>query len=92
MPFNIISRLNNVAKFSPTKLRQIEFLTNKGINSYLFTEGALNFSPTKRNLLSILEISHQPVGEKCHAIEPGIIYNNSLCHSSKLIHFLMELK
>ena len=45
-----------------------EFLTNKGINSYLFTEGALDFSPTKRNLLLILEISHQPVGEKCHTI------------------------
>ena len=30
--------------FSPTNL-------NKGINSYLFTEGALDFSPTKRNLL-----------------------------------------
>ena len=35
---------------------------------YLFTEGALDFSPTKRNLLLILEISHQPVGEKCHTI------------------------
>ena len=56
------------AKFSPTKLNQTEFLTNKGINSYLFTEGALDFSPTKRNLLLILEISHQPVGEKCHTI------------------------
>ena len=64
------SRLNSVAKFSPTKLRQTEFLTNKGIISYLFTEGALNFSPTKRNLLLILEISHQQVavGEKCHTI------------------------
>ena len=53
-----------MAKFSPTKtkLSQTEFLTNKGINSYLFTEGALDFSPTKRNLPSILEISHQPAG------------------------------
>ena len=51
-------------------LSQTEFLTNEGINSYLFTEGALDFSPTKRNLL-ILEISHQPVGEKCHTILPG---------------------
>ena len=61
------ARFNSVAKFSPTKLNQTEFLT-KGINSYLFTEGALDFSPTKRNLLLILEISHQPVGEKCHTI------------------------
>ena len=61
-------RFNSVAKFSPTKLNQTEFPTNKGINSYLFTEGALDFSPTKRNLLLILEISHQPVGEKCHTI------------------------
>ena len=54
------TRLNSVAKFSPTKLRLAEFLTNKGINSYLlFTEGALNSSPTRRNLLLILEISHQ---------------------------------
>ena len=60
--------LHCVAKFSPTKLSQTEFLTNKGINSYLLTEGALDFSPTKRNLLFILEISHQPVGEKCHTI------------------------
>ena len=59
-----LSRFNSVAKFSPTKLNQTEFLTKKGINSYLFTEEALNFSPTKRNLLLILEISHQPVGEK----------------------------
>ena len=61
--------VNSVAKFSPTKqskLNQTEFLTNQGINSYLFTEGALDFSQTKRNLLLILEISHQPVGEKCH--------------------------
>ena len=50
------------------KLNQTEFLTNKGINSYLFTEGALDFSPTKRNLLIIVEISHQLVGEKCHTI------------------------
>ena len=50
------------------KLNQTVFLTNQGINSYLFTEGALDFSPTKRNLLLILEISHQPVGEKCHTI------------------------
>ena len=57
---------NSVANFSPTKLNQTEFLTNKGINSYLFTEGALDFSPTKKNLLLIL--SHQPVGEKCHTI------------------------
>ena len=57
-----------MAKFSPTKLNQTEFLTNKGINSYLFTEGALDFSPTQRNLLLILEISHQPVGEKCHTM------------------------
>ena len=57
------ARFNSVAKFSPTKLNQTEFLTNKGINSYLFTEGALDFSQTKRNLLLILEISHQPVGE-----------------------------
>ena len=64
------ARFNSVAKFSPTKLNQTEFLTNQGINSYLFTEGALDFSPTKRNLLLILEISHQPqpVGEKCHTI------------------------
>ena len=62
------TRLNSVAKFSPTKLRQTEFLTNKEINSYLFTEEDLNLSPTKRNLLLILEISHQPVGEKCHTI------------------------
>ena len=27
-------------------LSQTEFLTNKGINFYLFTEGALDFSPT----------------------------------------------
>ena len=53
---------------TPTKLNQTEFLTNKEMNSYLFTEGALDFSPTKRNLLIILEISHQPVGEKCHTI------------------------
>ena len=39
-------RFNSVAKFSPTKLNQTDFLTNKGINSYLFTEGALDFSPT----------------------------------------------
>ena len=65
------ARFNSVAKFSPTKLNQTEFLTNKGINSCLFTEGALDFSPTKRNLLLILEISHQPVGEKCHTIYPG---------------------
>ena len=58
------SRFNSVAKFSPNKLNQTKFLTNKGINSYLFTEGALDFSPTKRNLLLILEISHQTVGEK----------------------------
>ena len=45
-----------MTKFSPTKLNQTEFLTNKGINSYLLTEGALDFSPTKRNLLLILEI------------------------------------
>ena len=62
------SRFNSVAKFSPTKLNRTEFLTNQGINSYLFTEGALDFSPTKRNLLLFLEISHQPVGEKCHTI------------------------
>ena len=37
----------------------MKFLTNKGINSYVFTEGTLDFSPTKRNLLLILEISHQ---------------------------------
>ena len=49
-------------------LRQTEFLTNKGINSYLFTEVAFNLSPTKRNPSLILEISHQPVGEKCHTI------------------------
>ena len=61
-------RFNSVAKFSPTKLNQTEFLTNQGINSYLITEGALDFSPTKRNLLLILEISRQPVGEKCHTI------------------------
>ena len=59
---------NSVAKFSPTKLSQTEFLANQVINSYLFTEGALDCSPTKRNLLLILEISHQPVGEKCHTI------------------------
>ena len=47
--------------FSPAK---VIFL----INSYLFTEGALNFSPTKRILLLILVISDQPVGEKCHTI------------------------
>ena len=35
-------------------LNQTEFLTNKEINSYLFTEGALDFSPTKRNLLLII--------------------------------------
>ena len=52
-----IPRFNSVAKFSPTKLSQTEFLTNRGINSYLFTEGALYFSPTKRNLLLILEIA-----------------------------------
>ena len=61
------SRFNSVAKFSPTKLNQTKFLTNKEINSYLFTEseGALvvRFLTTKRNLLLILEISHQPVGE-----------------------------
>ena len=67
------SRFNSVAKFSPTKMSQTEFLTNKGINSYLFTEEALDFSPTKRNLLLILEISHGltnqlAVGEKCHTI------------------------
>ena len=62
------AKFNSVAKFSPTKLNQTEFLTNKGINSYLFTEGALDFSPTKRNLLLIFEIFHQPVGEKCHTI------------------------
>ena len=56
------------SRFSPTKLSQTEFLTNKGINSYLFTEGALDFLPNKRNLLLILEISHQPVGEKWHSI------------------------
>ena len=56
----------NRAKFSPTKLRQTEFLTNKEINSYLFTEEDLNLSPTKRVLLLILNISHQRVGEKCH--------------------------
>ena len=50
------TRFNSVAKFSPTKMNQTEFLTNKGINSYLFTEGALDFSPTKKNLLLILEI------------------------------------
>ena len=65
---NSFTRFNSVAKFSPTKLSQTEFLTNKGINSYLFSEGALDFSPTKRNLLIILEISLQPVGEKCHTI------------------------
>ena len=42
-----LPRFNSVAKFSPTKLNQTEFLTNKGINSYLFTEGALDFSPIK---------------------------------------------
>ena len=67
-PSIIVARFNNVAKFSPTKLNQTEFLTNQGINSYLFTEGALDFSPTKKNLLLILEISRQPVGEKCHTI------------------------
>ena len=46
-----LSRFNSVVKFSPTKLNQTEFLTNKGISSYLFTEGALDFSPTKKNLL-----------------------------------------
>ena len=51
-------RFNSVARFSPTKLSQTEFLTNKGINFYVFTEGALDFSPTKRNKLLILEISH----------------------------------
>ena len=40
------ARFNSVAKFSPTKPNQTEFLTNKGINSYLFTEGALDFLPT----------------------------------------------
>ena len=49
------TRFNSVAKFSPTKLNQTEFLTNKGINSYLFTEGALDFSPTKRNLILLLK-------------------------------------
>ena len=68
MPHSVLTRFNSVAKFSPTKLNQTEFLTNQGINSYLFTEGALDFSPTKRNLLLILEISHQPVGEKCLTI------------------------
>ena len=29
------ARFNSVAKFSPTKLSQTEFLTKKGINSYL---------------------------------------------------------
>ena len=65
---NSLLRFNIVAKFSPTKLSQTEFLTNKGINSCLFTEGVLDFSPTKRNLPLILKISHQPVGEKCHTI------------------------
>ena len=60
---NSMARFNSVAKFSPTKLNQTEFLANQGINSYLFTERALDFSPTKRNLLLILEISRQPVGE-----------------------------
>ena len=46
----INARLNSVAKFFPTKLRQTKFLTNKEINSYLFTEEDFNFSPTKRNL------------------------------------------
>ena len=55
----LLPRFNIVAKFSPTKLNQTEFLINKGINSYLFNEKALDFSPTKRNLLLILEISHQ---------------------------------
>ena len=55
--FFYLTRFNSVAKFSPTKLNQTEFLTNQGINSYLFTEGALDFSPTKRNLLLILEIA-----------------------------------
>ena len=41
-----MTKFNSVAKFS---------LTNKGINSCLFTEGALDFSPTKRNLLLILK-------------------------------------
>ena len=68
-----LPRLNSVAKFSPCKLRQPECLANKGINSYLFTEGVLNFSPTNRNLILILEISHQPVGEKCHTINPGAL-------------------
>ena len=69
------ARFDSVTKFSPTKLSLTEFLsltnkTNKGINSYLFTEGDLDFSPTNRNLLLLLEISHQPVavGEKCHTI------------------------
>ena len=50
---------NGMAKLSPTKLGTDRIsLTNRGIiNSYLFTEGALNFSPTKRNLLLILERS-----------------------------------
>ena len=39
-------RFNSVAKFSPAKLNQTEFFTNKGINPYLITEGALDFSPT----------------------------------------------
>ena len=47
-----------MSKFSKTKLNQTEFLTNKGVNSNLFTEGAIDFSPTKRNLLLILEFSH----------------------------------
>ena len=59
-----------MTKFSPTKLNQTEFLTNQGINSYLFTEGALDFSPTKIYLLLILEISHQPVGEKGYLKTP----------------------
>ena len=42
-------------------LRQTEFLTNKGINSYLFTEGALDFSPTKRNLLFLNFLTNQLV-------------------------------
>ena len=66
--YGLPTRFNSVAKFSPTKLKQTEFLANKGINFYLFTEGALDFSPTKRNLLLILEISRQPVDDRCHTI------------------------
>ena len=71
-----------MAKFSPTKLNQTEFFTNKGINSYIFTEGALDFSPTKRNLLLILEISYQPVGENSELKSATLFNLASYWHST----------